>query len=62
MDKVIQVVSPEESDRITRERNHAMTPEERLAVQNRLIMMYYGDNPPRLERILTIARREKCVK
>jgi|GEM_PF-4508091 len=55
MERVCRVVTPAEADRLTKEEYLAMTGQERLDLQARMIMDFYGGNPPRLERILTIA-------
>lgn len=47
--------SHEEADRISHEAAMAMTPEERLRVLCYLRWLAYGEGPPRLERILTVA-------
>lgn len=50
--KVMRIMTPEEADR---EDYAALTPAERLAIQAELIWRAHG-TPPRLERILTIAK------
>lgn len=48
--KTFQRLSFEEAEREEREMYLAMTPQQRLDLQAQLIMMFYGPNPPKLER------------
>jgi hypothetical protein len=54
MERVSELVTPEEADRRDRAYYASLTPQERLEIQALLIEQYYGF-ASRLERVLTVA-------